>query len=201
VIWVIWAAMQTGVPAKPAANVAKLAPGLEPEFSLAGCCCPRLLATLAWLWLVRWRTGATGQALWKSLVLPAGGWHLCWLLLMTLWLPLLDYGRSYGADLARRIASLVPAGSLRAGAWPQAGADRRPAAPRAADAGARRPGPQRRAASVLVVDPGRSPRWASAVDLVLGLASAAHRAAPARTTATACCCTSAWALKTQRRRR
>jgi hypothetical protein len=33
--------------------------------------------------------------LWKSLVLPAGGVVLCWLLLMTLWLPLLDYARSY----------------------------------------------------------------------------------------------------------
>jgi hypothetical protein len=28
-------------------------------------------------------------------VLPAGGAALCWLLLMTLWLPALDYARSY----------------------------------------------------------------------------------------------------------
>ena len=33
VIWVIYVAMQTGVPAKPAANVAKLAPGFVPVFS------------------------------------------------------------------------------------------------------------------------------------------------------------------------
>ena len=33
-IWVIWIAMQTGVPRQPAANVAKLAPGFEPSFSL-----------------------------------------------------------------------------------------------------------------------------------------------------------------------
>jgi 4-amino-4-deoxy-L-arabinose transferase-like glycosyltransferase len=31
VIWVVWFAMQTGVPAKPAANVARLAPGSERE--------------------------------------------------------------------------------------------------------------------------------------------------------------------------
>jgi hypothetical protein len=43
---------------------------------------------------------------WKSLVLPAGGATLCWLLLMTLWLPLLDYARS-SAPLSRQIASLV----------------------------------------------------------------------------------------------
>lgn len=106
VIWVIWVAMQTGVPAKPAANVAKLAPGFVPEFSLwlflAGA-----VATGAWLWLVAWRVGKHRQALWKSLVLPAAGSTLCWLLLMTLWLPLLDFGRSYG-PVSRRIATLVP---------------------------------------------------------------------------------------------
>lgn len=106
-IWVIWFAMQTGVPAKPAANVAKLAPGFIPEFSwwlfLAGA-----VATGAWLWLVSWRVGKHRQALWKSLVLPAAGSTLCWLLLMTLWLPLLDFGRSYG-PISRRIATLVPA--------------------------------------------------------------------------------------------
>ena len=49
----------------------------------------------AWAWLVRWRTGRHRVAIWKSLVLPAGGAALCWLLLMTLWLPVLDFARSY----------------------------------------------------------------------------------------------------------
>ena len=35
------------------------------------------------------------HALWKSLVLPASGVALSWLLLMTLGLPLVDYARSY----------------------------------------------------------------------------------------------------------
>ncbi len=94
VIWVIWIAMQTGVPAKPAANVAKLAPGFVPTFSLLPFLLA-LLATLAWIWLVRWRTSRNREAIWKSLVLPAGGAALGWLLVMTLWLPVLDYGRSY----------------------------------------------------------------------------------------------------------
>ena len=34
-IWVIYAAMQTGVPAKPAANVARLAPGFMPQLLAA----------------------------------------------------------------------------------------------------------------------------------------------------------------------
>ena len=102
IIWVIWVAMQTGVPKQPAANVAKLAPGFEPSFSaltfgLA------LLATLAWAWLVKWRAGQQRSAIWKSLILPAGGTTLCWLLLMTLWLPLLDFARSY-EPLSRQVA-------------------------------------------------------------------------------------------------
>ena len=59
---------------------------------------------------MRWRTGRHRHPLWKSLVLPAGGVALCWLLLMTLWLPLLDYARSYRA-LVQRIAQHVPRGA------------------------------------------------------------------------------------------
>lgn len=104
-IWVIWIAMLTGVPRQPAANVARLAPGFEPSFSWLAFLLA-VAATLAWAWLVRWRTSAQRAALWKSLVLPAGGITLSWLLLMTLWLPLLDYARSY-APTSRQIAGLV----------------------------------------------------------------------------------------------
>ncbi len=92
-IWVLYVAMQTGVPARPAANILRLAPGFQPHASPTALLLA-VLASLAWGWLVRWRTGRHREALWKSLVLPAGGVALCWLLLMTLWLPLLDYARS-----------------------------------------------------------------------------------------------------------
>ena len=105
IIWVIWVAMQTGVPAKTAANVAKLAPGFVPQFSAAAFVFA-LAATLAWAWLVRWRTGRHRAALWKTLVLPGGGAALCWMLLMTLWLPVLDYARSYVPQV-RAISELV----------------------------------------------------------------------------------------------
>jgi 4-amino-4-deoxy-L-arabinose transferase-like glycosyltransferase len=93
-IWVIWIAMQTGWPAKTAANVVRLAPGFEPSFGWIAFVVA-LVATIAWAWLVVWRTAKHRHALWKSLVLPAGGAALCWLLLLTLWLPLLDFARSY----------------------------------------------------------------------------------------------------------
>lgn len=92
--WVYWIAMQTGVPPKPAASVARLVPGFVPELSPIAVVLA-VAATIAWCWLVRWRTGRHRAALWKTLVLPAGGTALCWMLLMTLWLPPIDYARSY----------------------------------------------------------------------------------------------------------
>jgi hypothetical protein len=104
-IWLMYGAMHTGWPAKPAANVAKLARGYVPEFSLIALCLA-VVGTLAWLALVRWRTRRQVHPLWKSMVLPAGGIVLCWMLLMTLWLPLLDYARSYRPVVDRMLPSL-----------------------------------------------------------------------------------------------
>lgn len=108
-IWVIYAAMVTGVPARTAANVVKLAPGFSMQFSLLPCLVAAA-GSVAWLTLVRWRTGRHQHALWKSLVLPAGGVALAWLLLMTLWLPLLDYARS-NRPWVSQLKPLVPAGA------------------------------------------------------------------------------------------
>jgi 4-amino-4-deoxy-L-arabinose transferase-like glycosyltransferase len=109
IIWVVWIALQTGVPQQPAANVARLAPGFEHSFSFATFLIATC-ATLAWAWLTKWRIGRHRAVIWKSLVLPAGGAALCWLLLMTLWLPLLDYARSYGPLVQRvvRVVKLAP---------------------------------------------------------------------------------------------
>lgn len=94
VIWGVWISLETGLPRAPAANVARLVPGFSHAFSWPAFLAA-LAATAAWFWLVHWRVGRHRAALWKSLVLPASGAGLCWLLLMTLWLPALDYARSY----------------------------------------------------------------------------------------------------------
>jgi hypothetical protein len=99
--------MQTGFPKQPAANVAKLAPGFTPTFSLFAFAVA-LVATLGWAWLVKWRVGRHRSAIWKSLVLPAGGTALCWLLLTTLWMPVLDFARSY-APMVRNIVPVIQA--------------------------------------------------------------------------------------------
>ncbi len=99
-IWTIWIAMHTGFPAKPAANIAKLAPSFVPQLELLPTAVA-LLGSLAWAALVWWRTTRHRTPLWKTLVLPASGAGLCWLLLTTLWLPLLDHARSYTVQIDR----------------------------------------------------------------------------------------------------
>ena len=113
-IWVIWIAMQTGVPAKPAANVAKLAPGFSPSFSLFALLVA-LAASVAWCSLVWWRASRDRAPIWKSLVLPASGATLGWLLLLTLWLPLLNYARSYAPQVQNvvRLMNNAPQGCVQ----------------------------------------------------------------------------------------
>ncbi|MFN4114945.1 MAG: hypothetical protein ACK4F7_00405 [Inhella sp.] len=66
-----------------------------------------LAGTLSWLLLVRWRTSRQRRALWRSLVLPAGGTVVLWLLAMTLFLAPLDLARSNRALLGQ-MRSLLP---------------------------------------------------------------------------------------------
>ncbi len=106
-IWLGWIAKQTGWPAQLAKNAFRLAPGFEPEFSLI----PFLIAiasSIGWILLLQWRLGRRPPVLWRAVVLSTGGLVLCWLLLMTLWLPWLNYGQSY-APVAQKIAASLPA--------------------------------------------------------------------------------------------
>jgi 4-amino-4-deoxy-L-arabinose transferase-like glycosyltransferase len=105
IIWGVWISLQTGVPAQPAINVHRLVPGFHHvfdgwNFGLA------LIVTAVWLKLVHWRIGKHPSAIWKSLVLPASGATLCWVLLMTLWLPILDRALSY-RPWASELSSLM----------------------------------------------------------------------------------------------
>lgn len=98
--WLYYVSMHSGWPEQPIANLRRLAEGFEPHFSPLALMLA-IVATVAWLALVRWRTARHRHALWKSLALPAGGVALGWLLVMSLLLPPLDYARSNGALVAR----------------------------------------------------------------------------------------------------
>ena len=105
VVWVVWLAMQTGFPAQPAANVARLTPGYVPQFSWSALVIA-VAASLAWVALVRWRVGRHRAAIWKSLVLPAGGTTLGWVLVTTLLLGPLDYALS-NTQIVKQITAIT----------------------------------------------------------------------------------------------
>lgn len=108
-IWLAYAAIHTGIPARLAANLDKRVPDYDASFSWLALVLATA-GTLAWLAIVRWRTARRSHALWKSLVLPASGVTLSWLLLLTLLLPLLDQGRSHRL-LMDRVGSQLPRGA------------------------------------------------------------------------------------------
>ncbi len=93
-VWAYYLALHTDWFPRLTANAARRLSGELPSdldpLSLA----LALGASVAWLLLVRWRTSRQRSALWRSMVLPAGGTATVWLLVMTLWLAPLDLARS-----------------------------------------------------------------------------------------------------------
>jgi 4-amino-4-deoxy-L-arabinose transferase-like glycosyltransferase len=106
-VWLFWIAKLTGWPAQLAKNALKLVPGFHPEFGLAAFAVAAA-TTAGWFVLVYWRLSRQPSVLWRAVVLSSGGLILLWVLLMTLFLPDLNYARSY-ASVAQQIAARLPA--------------------------------------------------------------------------------------------
>nr|WP_315258646.1 glycosyltransferase family 39 protein [uncultured Duganella sp.] len=109
VIWIFYFAKLIGWPAKAARNVLKLVPGYTPEVGWVALLVA-LAATLGWFVLVHWRVSRRPTVLWRAVVLSSGGLILIWILSSTLFLPELNYGKSY-ASVARQIADKLPPGT------------------------------------------------------------------------------------------
>lgn len=104
-VWLGWIALQTGWPAQISANIARQTRGFDihvawPATAIA------LLGSLAWIVLVRWRLRSQPAGLWRGTALSAGGLLTTWLLLATLWMPALDYVRSY-RDVSASLAQAL----------------------------------------------------------------------------------------------
>ena len=104
-VWLGWIAMLTGWPAQLAATFMRLEPGFEARFSLAPFAFA-LAVTLAWAALV----ARSERSVLRSTTYWAGGVALLWSLIMTLWLPWIDYGKSY-EGVARELRRAIPAGT------------------------------------------------------------------------------------------
>ncbi|WLI88531.1 glycosyltransferase [Massilia sp. R2A-15] len=109
VTWLWWIATLTGWPHQLAKNAARLLPGFHAEFGLLSFLVAAA-ATIGWFVLVHWRISRQPAVLWRAVVLSSGGLILFWVLLMTLLLPQLNFGKSYRA-VAQQIVAHVPEGS------------------------------------------------------------------------------------------
>ncbi len=105
-VWVVWIASQNGPAAPIARNLSRLVPGFRPEFNIVSLVLA-LIVTVCWIALVRWRLSRHPKVLWRSVVLSSAGTTLMWVLLMTLWLPLVNFSRTY-RDVATQIATHLP---------------------------------------------------------------------------------------------
>jgi 4-amino-4-deoxy-L-arabinose transferase-like glycosyltransferase len=100
-------AMVTGAPEKMAASVSRLTPGFIPELdplaiSLAA------IASAIWIAVVAWRVLRAPEPLWRGPLLVAVGLTTLWFLLNAVFLPAINYNRSY-APLALAIKRQIDA--------------------------------------------------------------------------------------------
>ena len=102
-IWVGWCAMIFGWPERLAQQVVRLEPGFAGSFSATPFIIA-LLGTAAWGWVIVTspRSPFRGMTHW------AAGVTLFWLLAITLWIPWVDYGKTY-RPLAASLARALPA--------------------------------------------------------------------------------------------
>jgi len=105
-IWVIWFAIATGYPETTAANLARLLPGFQGQFDVFAFVIAVVITGL-WLSLVRWRTSRAPKEIWRCLIISASGTTLMWVLLMTLWLPTINYAKTY-RYVSERLEQVVP---------------------------------------------------------------------------------------------
>lgn len=105
-VWLFWIAKLTGWPAQLAKNALKLVPGFKPEVGVLAFLVAAA-TSIGWIMLVHWRLSRQPSVLWRAVVLSSSGLILLWVLLMTLFLPDLNYSKSY-AGVAQQLAARLP---------------------------------------------------------------------------------------------
>ncbi|MCM0035284.1 MAG: glycosyltransferase [Burkholderiaceae bacterium] len=93
-VWIGWTALHFGIPKQISLNIARLTVGYEPQI-VWWAVVLAIVCTLCWCAMILWRVKANPNALWRGSLLAAGGLTITWIMLVLLWLPAVDYVRSY----------------------------------------------------------------------------------------------------------
>ena len=128
-IWFVWFTKMTGIPAGFARSLVRLTPGATYELQ-PGAFAFAVAATIAWIFIVRWRVMSHPKVLWRSVVLASGGLILAWTLTSTLFLGTINYSRTYRGVAGELAAALRDAKASSERSVAQRGRGRRtPATP------------------------------------------------------------------------
>lgn len=103
--WLGWSAMITGWPERLALRAVKLAPGFVGELQPLALTIA-VIATLFWGWMLT--TGQRQRSPWRGLVHWLAGLTTFWLLITSLWMPWIEYGKSY-RSVGEAVRAALPA--------------------------------------------------------------------------------------------
>jgi len=100
-------AMVSGAPEKMAASVSRLTPGFVPELDFIAITAASV-AVAIWIAVIAWRVLRQPEPLWRGPLLVAVGLTTLWVLTNAVFLPAVNYNRSY-AQIARGIRGQIEA--------------------------------------------------------------------------------------------
>ncbi len=92
--WLMWIAMTFGWPADLSRNIMRLAPGLNLDIRWFNVLIASL-ATLLWVFVVRWRALSAKTVIWRGAVIWSAGSLTIWVLIGTLFMPWLNHVKTY----------------------------------------------------------------------------------------------------------
>ena len=104
-VWLGGFAINLGIPIRIANNFSRLQPGFTPHLDSASWAVAAVIS-LGWLWLIV----SSPRSPWRGITHWAAGITLMWSLVIALWLPWVDYGKSY-RNLAVALKQALPAHS------------------------------------------------------------------------------------------
>lgn len=103
VVWVVWSAMVFGWPERLARQVVRLEPGFVGHFTPIAFAFSALV-TMSWFWLII----TSPRSPMRSIMHWMAGLTLFWVLIAALWMPWIDYGKSF-RPLSASLAKALPA--------------------------------------------------------------------------------------------